>query len=114
LCANAHTKNENTMRKPQITDGEWQRDKKAAFRIHGNNNRQVAACGGRSSNLDAEQTEIENEANARFIAASKKMAEALEVALSIVETSNMGYGCPPWNREIEQIKSALIAAGYEF
>jgi len=102
------------MRKPQITDGEWQRDKKAAFRIHGNNNRQVAACGGRSSNLDAEQTEIENEANARFIAAAPKTAEALEGLFSAPLIRDLAAQNSSVFTHWEKAKSALIAAGYEF
>ena len=101
------------MTRPPITPGDWHRDKKAAFRIHGADDRQVAACGGRASNTDADRTEIENEANARFLAASKQMAEALEAEEAWRDAS----GEESERLRIianEKRKQALIAAGYSF
>lgn len=95
------------MKKPEITPGKWAKDKKAKSRIHAANDRQVAACGGHTSNVNAEQVEAENDANATAIAALPDLLEALERAVSIIE--DLPH---PENIPAQDLRQALVKAGY--
>lgn len=111
------------MKRPQITDGEWQRQDNLIFALTpyvGNSPQMAKACPDginrfsclvQQDNSEASggAPKAELEANARFIAASKKMAEALELAI------NCPLGCAVSLRIMQdEARSSLIAAGYEF
>lgn len=98
------------MKRPQITDGEWHIGKRADSEhgaIYGEKGEEIALP------LGFFMEDQEAKANARFIAASKKMAEALEAEEAWRNASG---------RESDLLrivandkrKSALTAAGYEF
>lgn len=99
------------MKKPNITPGEWR-----SRRINEYEHDIVA---GERLPLEL-LAEGASEANARFIAASKKMAEALERCLPdwhAEDDPNVADGFPACEislGDMRAIKSALTAAGYEF
>jgi hypothetical protein len=101
------------MKRPNITPGDWQKDRRASLRICGDNDRQVAACGGRSPNTETEQTEEENDANTRFIAAAPDMAKALEGCIQSLQHMPETDGAYKYTC-IAQAKAALTKAGYTF
>jgi hypothetical protein len=108
------------MKRPNITPGDWRIDKKASFRIHGDEDRQVAACGGRSSNSDTERTEEENRANTIAIAAVPDVLKALEpfAAYFSGDLANVGGGTlilPSFTvQKFKDARAALLKAGYTF
>ena len=108
------------MTRPKITDGEWkagnQLERTGATYIQAGNGVNIAvACavwrsdlpeGTRGNPDDYNREEIT--ANARFLAASKQMAEALETALGTLERAEL------FGHEAGLIRGALTAAGYTF
>ena len=104
------------MKRPNITPGPWRQASTAQADEY--TTRILAGQGTRSFRVaetfahpDAD-TFDEAEANARAIAALPDLLSALESCLSIVELSNAGYGCPPWEKEIKGARAALQKAGY--
>jgi hypothetical protein len=97
------------MKAPNITPGKWRLDARlsspltlsgagkhlATFHRDGNTTAQIHPSAG------------ETEANARLIAAAPQLAEALELALSVIE--DLPY---PQNWPAEKLRSALLDAGY--
>lgn len=116
------------MKSPNITPGPWRarldRHRVGWFRheiVIGEGNQVVAEVIPHPLSLMNVDTENEKamaecaamgHANARAIAAVPQLLAALEDCLSVVETSNRGYGCPPWNEEIKRARAALLSAGY--
>lgn len=101
-----------TITDPPITKGDWTRDPRAKFRIVGGGDRQVAACGGHTSNVGPEAVEEENEANAVFIAGSKEIAEVMKSFVQVCETGNPMRFMQLVAEHYLSAKHALIKAGY--
>lgn len=55
------------------------------FNVFGEGNRLVASAGGYSTNADSGEHVLENEANARLIAAAPALLEACKLALNAFE-----------------------------
>jgi hypothetical protein len=70
--------------KTKHTQGNWEVDKRASTRIHCND-RTIAETGGYRSSK--ENTDLENEANAKLIAAAPELLNVCERVLSTLEHS---------------------------
>lgn len=92
------------------TPGPWMRDKKASMRICDTNDRQVAACGGRQSNM--ENVDDENEANATLIASAPELLEALQSIISQADAQfKAGDRHATFNKQtIDSFRAAIAKA----
>ena len=110
------------MKRPNITPGPWKTNKDPEViadiwteKSSSDGLRQFVAaspfCGDRDK-MGREKARKQWACDAQAIAALPELLEAMERLFSIVEISNAGYGCPPWEREIVQAKAALEKAGY--
>ena len=97
------------------TPGTWHKTRYASTRIENNNERQVAACGGHTSTVNAEAVELENHANTTFIASCAGPAEAgwrstiAAIDLLLFNNERMSYGYAQSKQERQIIQSILSA-----
>lgn len=120
--------NQNTMKKPNITPEEWQLIGTTIFALtpyRGDSSNMAKLCpdgvnrfscrvSADNSEINGGASQVELDANARFIAAAPDMAKALEELLELPLIRDLaaknGAVFTRWNAA----KAALIKAGYEF
>ena len=90
------------------TTGPWALDARATCHVVGVNNRSVCSAGGYSDNCSDGAYILENEANARLIAAAPELLEALE---NIIATDGNPCAITKCKAETKAIAAIAKAKG---